>query len=358
MEYVRFSIPARPKQYFWCNIRRNLFKNKIHEFKRYGVSSPSQSVNIKNKISLGLTKHIVDGRTLDDISNEFGISYTYVVQLHRRLGDSLVQYLTDNPISKDGSSIEYLVRSNILDKLGIKYEQQPNIDGLKPDFFLPDSNLVIECDGLYWHSEANNIGRTHHLDRRKKFEAIGLRFLSFREDEITDPLKFDIISSIILNAIGTSFRVFARKLQVSDIGSNFFDENHLMGIGTKKSGIGLSDSNGPVIGMTFKRVPNEVNSFEIDRVCTRKGFQVVGGMSRLISVFRRKHPDSKIRTFVDRRYGSGSGLLKMGFRFVHEYPSFRWTNFRRTEHRLKFRKDIPPGWSKIWDCGQAKFVFI
>jgi very-short-patch-repair endonuclease len=49
------------------------------------------------------------------------------------------------------SSIE-IVLSSILDDLKIKYEFQKSIGFFIFDFLLPDYNILIECNGDYWHS--------------------------------------------------------------------------------------------------------------------------------------------------------------------------------------------------------------
>jgi G:T-mismatch repair DNA endonuclease (very short patch repair protein) len=40
----------------------------------------------------------------------------------------------------------------LLDNIGVKYEKQFEIDGkFVVDTFIPDVNLIIQCDGDYWH---------------------------------------------------------------------------------------------------------------------------------------------------------------------------------------------------------------
>lgn len=321
---------------------------------KYGVSSTSKLDSTRDKISNSITRHTIEGRNLREIADEFSLSYTYVVQLHRRLGHTLLQWLSDNPINSDGSSIEAIFRSEILESLGVGFVQQPDISGLRPDFFVPSHNLIVECDGLYWHSEARGHTRMRHFDRRVKFESIGYKFLSFREDELLNPHLIPIIRSMVSNSVGMSTKVHARKTKIVDVGQSFLHKNHMMGCGSKKTGYGLEFDGDIVMAMTFKRSPK--SGWEIDRMCTLSNHIVVGGVSKLLSHFVNMQSPSNISTFVDRRYGTGCGLLKLGFILKHEYPSFRWTNFRDTCHRLKFRGTPTAGWTKIWDYGQAKFV--
>ena len=52
-----------------------------------------------------------------------------------------------------------------LDTLGIAYEFQKIIGRCIVDYYLPEHNIVIECDGDYWHSLPKNKARDKKRDR-------------------------------------------------------------------------------------------------------------------------------------------------------------------------------------------------
>ena len=80
------------------------------------------------------------------------------------------------------SALETTV-ANVLDALGINYERQAFVAGTFPDFLIPDRNLILECDGEYWHSRP---GRKEYDARRDaRLEAIGYRVLRLPEENIT-----------------------------------------------------------------------------------------------------------------------------------------------------------------------------
>lgn len=60
------------------------------------------------------------------------------------------------------TSIEEKVRL-ALEKLGIKYQQEVKIGAYRADFLLPESKIVIECDGEYWHRSL----KARERDKRK-----------------------------------------------------------------------------------------------------------------------------------------------------------------------------------------------
>lgn len=87
------------------------------------------------------------------------------------------------------SSIELKVKEQ-LDCLGIRYIQQKHIHDKKNqkhyyvDFYIPYLNLVIECNGEYWHSEEWKNDRDKNL---KKFvEKTGHKIIFIWEYEIRD----------------------------------------------------------------------------------------------------------------------------------------------------------------------------
>lgn len=62
------------------------------------------------------------------------------------------QAIRCNHQSRRSSSLERAV-ANVLDILEVQYEAQKRIGRYSVDFYLPERNLVIECDGEYWHQD-------------------------------------------------------------------------------------------------------------------------------------------------------------------------------------------------------------
>lgn len=64
--------------------------------------------------------------------------------------------------------------AKLLDKLGLKYEEQKAMYFWVVDFYLPDYNLVIEANGDYWHAnpkEFNNENMTKDQKQRRLRDA-------------------------------------------------------------------------------------------------------------------------------------------------------------------------------------------
>ena len=57
---------------------------------------------------------------------------------------------------KGRTTIEIIIK-DLLEDLGIKYKEQYKIEKFYFDFYLPEKNTLIECDGDYWHSKEKAI---------------------------------------------------------------------------------------------------------------------------------------------------------------------------------------------------------
>lgn len=103
---------------------------------------------------------------------------------------------TNNAFQQGGrrSSIEYAVE-HVLIALNEPFEAQKPIGPWLVDFYLPQRNLVIECDGRYWHS----LPKRQKLDRQKDYwlETRGYKIVRLGEDAI----KANVLASVFVNAL-------------------------------------------------------------------------------------------------------------------------------------------------------------
>lgn len=84
------------------------------------------------------------------------------------------------------SSIEKAV-ALVLDELQILYIQQKPIGRYFADFFLPQFNLVLECDGDYWHSSSE--AQAYDAKRDKWMRTRGLNVIRLSEKLIKTDAK-------------------------------------------------------------------------------------------------------------------------------------------------------------------------
>lgn len=88
------------------------------------------------------------------------------------------------------SSLETATKA-VLDLLGESYEQQARFRWYSVDFYLPERNTVIECDGSYWHS----LPKQQRIDKAKDsyLRNRGVSVVRITEEEI----RRDVWSAVV-----------------------------------------------------------------------------------------------------------------------------------------------------------------
>lgn len=318
-----------------------------HHMKIKEVAQKAVEKGVQTKIKQGKVK-IFRQKTISEWANFAGYSRSRFHTLIKQYGFEQAIKMTPH--------ISYLesIFKNWFDLEGIEYKTHFKVDKYYSDFYLPKNNLIIELDGLYWHSEAINKDCMYHINKKNKYNECGYNSVFFREDEINS--KLDIIKSMILNKCGLSNKIYARKCNITKGSTKFIDDNHLMSNG-HGSILSLFYKNEEICNLQFFRKKDE--DFEISRFCSKLNTVVIGGFSKLLKQFILDYKPLKVITFVDMRYGNKCEyLLDLGFKYIHSYPSYRWTDSHISYHWSKYpgNSGYEHGLVKIWDCGQAKYI--
>lgn len=331
-------------------------KSRQTMMSKYGVDNLMKSPEVKRdrvkkclqtKIDKGIVA-IHKGRTKREWAKETGFSRSRFSVLVKENGWELAVKMTPRISSLEAIVEDWLIQS------GIAYSKQVKIGKYYADFTI--GNLAIELNGTYWHSELHK-SDDYHVKKRDFYIQEGFTPLFFGEDEVTQ--KFHIVKSVILNKLGKSARLFARKLKISPVskkeGAKFLEDNHLMGQGRGEC-IGLYNGTDLVSLMRLCRVKG--NNWEISRFCNKVGHSVVGGLSKILSFFTEKFCPESLISFVDLRYGTGDYMESLGFIKGKAFKSFKWTDGKNLFNRMKFPSNS--GYEhklyKLWDCGQLKFI--
>lgn len=337
-----------------CVLQAEEVKDKIiaTNLERYGVDRPAKTESVKNKIvesqkRSGIIK-LLDGKTRREWAKECDISYSGFNVRVRKYGlDAAIK------MERHQTEIEFVVEE-ILKRAGIHYLKNIAIENRIADFVIPSKQLIIEVDGLYWHSDAINGDKRYHRKKMELYHRHGYSTLFFREDEISR--RRPLVESIIRNRLGLSDIVYGRKLTLTDLdrdnSKDFFNTNHLMGFG---SGLVMGLYDGCGIRCAIQIV-NKGEYVYVSRFCNAVGITVIGGLSKLLSAIYEDYKKDVV-SFVDLRYGNGKSLEKLGFIAESERLSFKWVKNDSTYHRMKFPSDsgYSFGCFKIWDCGQRKY---
>jgi len=287
-------------------------------------------------------------------------------------------HFTENEVSK---FIRY--------DLGVEIIQNDTkvLNGKELDVLIPSVNVAVEFNGLYWHSEMGSRGRidrNYHLNKTIDCAKRGIQLLHIFEDEWVS--KKEIVKSIIARAItNTSIKIGARKCKIERLSSrdanDFLNLNHIQGQHSGSVRYGLRYKNDIVCVMTFGKSRFSTNhEWEVYRLCSKIGYTIQGGASKMLRAFEQEYNPSSIITYSDKRLFTGNVYREMGFTKTHETrPGYYYVDIDSgcgvRLNRVKFQKHklsnlltkfdntlsekdnmINNNYSRIWDVGQHVFV--
>jgi len=329
-----------------------LQKSKETCLRKYGVDHHSKRSGYKYIIRKALkangTNKTYNNKLMVEIAEEKGLVLDSMYKRIKKYGPDIAMSM-----QKKESGLETFFEESILKPLNIPYEKQFRISNRIADFKI--NNLILECDGLYWHSEAYR-EKNYHKEKRELYISEGFTSLFFTEDEILN--QKEKVESIILNKLNRSNRIFARKCVIRELSKDeaneFFANNHLMGKGRGRA-FGLYYNNNLVTAIRVFRLGT---GLDVSRFCHQIQTNVIGGFSKLIKHVEKTLNPSFVQTFIDLRYGSGEYLNSLGFEKKTEYLSFSWVKNSLKVHRMNFPSNsgYNSGFVKLWDCGQAKYI--
>jgi len=381
-----------------------LDKMKKTCLKRYGVENPGQlrkTIDVNKELMLD---KIISGVRLQycsmlDISSYISTNKDNKYKFKCNYCDNIFFSHLENghqpkcPICFNGSLIEQYI-SEILSMFNIKYitNDRSIISPYELDFYLPDYNIAIECNGIYWHAE-NQLAnrkllpcsiRNYHLFKYNMCKKNGIKLLQFFEDEILD--KKVIVESMILNRLGLSEKLCgARQCNIVDISAKiankFLNDNHIHG-----RNYGSTDSMGAIYKgnlvsvMSFKKgnISRKSTQMELDRFCTKTHYYIPGISSKMFSRFlKTRQVFGNILTYSDLRFGVGSVYKYLGFNFISQsLPNYFYVIGTKRKHRFSYRKSVlknklrtfdptlteyqnmlSNGYDRVWDCGHFKFLY-
>lgn len=135
--------------------------------------------------------------------------------------------------------------------------------------------------------------------------------------------KREIVASRLRSLMGLNQKIHGRKCQILRVdklaASEFLIANHLQGNCNARYHFALVLEKEIVAIATFsaaRMLSNRVvpaRSFELLRFATKKGFTVVGGLTKLLHHFQGIQKMDELMTYTDIAFAGNSGFKKMGF---------------------------------------------
>lgn len=290
--------------------------------------------------------------------------------------------LNCNPHNRFASSIETEILSFLHEyNVVTKPHDRTILGGEEIDILLPQLNMAIECDGIYWHGElAGKKNKKYHLSKTNRCAEKNIELMHIWDWEWK--CKQDIVKSILLNKIKKSEKFHARKCVIKEVSNvdktEFLIKNHIQGDDTSSIRIGLYKDDVLLSVMTFvKSRYDKKYQYELSRYCNTLNTHIVGGASKLFAHFVKNYDVNSVVTYSDKRLFTGSVYKNIGMRFVSHTPAgyhyFHTNNCvpigRSHFQKHKLNKKLKQfdtnlsewknmqinGYDRIWDCGHFKF---
>lgn len=371
--------------------------------KKFGTDYPLQNndflLKIKNKFNISfLNKLIIKMKRISNIKPLFSIDeYNGTKQqLYRwqclKCDNIFYDNIDDGKIPfcnlcypKSSSLFEFRIEDCFHADITIIKNSRNIIKPLELDFYIPNHNLAIECNGLYWHTEKfGKKNKNYHLNKTELCNEKNIQLLHIFENEWIDPIKQNIWKSIINNKLHKiSNKIFARKCEIKNLSSDnvivniFLNNNHLQGQCNSLIKLGLYYNNEIVSLMTFGKSRYDKNyEWELLRFCNKINTLVIGGASKLFKYFIENYKPKSIISYADKRYSNGNLYLKLNMQFIENTkPNYYYYKNCQIFNRISFQKHKLQkklenydseltewenmqlnGYDRIWDCGHLKFI--
>ena len=382
------------------------YKEKINKtcLEKYGVNHYTKTDEYKEKVNktclekYGTTHHTKS--ELSHLDTKIRNDENYI----KYLGDSISLFLCDKGHNFEISSDNYYHRkeSNLLCTICFPIGDQKSIkekklldyiksvysgeiiesyrDFMEIDIYLPELKIGFEFNGLYWHSSKFK-SNSYHLDKTNYFKDRGIRIIHIWEDDLD--LKFDIIKSQINSLIGLNKKIFARKCTVREVNTKeyktFLDDCHIQGSVTSQIRIGLYFEDDLVGIMGFNKTEGrkkmELGGYNLNRFCNKRGFNIVGGASKLLNFFVKNNYVKRIVSYADKDWSVGNLYETLGFYNVSDGRSdYKYIVNGCRVHKSRYKKDklnledktkttesqemAKRGIYRIYDCGKLKYEKI
>ena len=252
------------------------------------------------------------------------------------------------------------------------------------DIFLPELNIAIEYNGLYWHSERGGKFQDYHLEKFLQAKNKNIRLIQIFADEWMN--KNVLVKNKLTNILNKSVnKIYARKCTITEIDkklkNKFLNQYHIQGEDRSNIKLGIK-YNGILVGvMTFSNprlslgAKPKVGSYELSRYAT--SCNIIGGASKLVSFFIKKYKPNFIYSYSDNRWTDPDNNMYLKLNFSKSKPSkpgYWYTkDFKVRFHRFNFNKFALKkmgadtenktekeimnelGYTRVWDCGTTRY---
>lgn len=178
-------------------------------------------------------------------------------------------------------------------------------------------DFIIRFYGVDYH-KVDNVGRNYLSFEKQNFEKQNLKMIQVWDDQYNN--SQNLYNNVITKIIGKKKNTIigARKCKMVNLKDlskqkikDFINEYHLQGFIGYTHGFGLTYNDELLFITTFKIKSIIKDNWEIGRVCTKDGFVVYGGLSKLWSHFLKEINPKNCITYCDRSLFFGNAYRNL-----------------------------------------------
>lgn len=275
-------------------------------------------------------------------------------------------------------------------------EHRAKIGNIEVDLYIPRSNIAVEFNGLYWHSETRGKDRYYHANKTHACAEHDVRLIHVWEDDWRE--RRDLVVRGLAHRLGVTHglltdgvllspspdlveRIGARKLKpvvlAHEAAAAFLYANHIQGAASGSLRVGLKDAHGSLRAVMVAKRTRQPGIWTIERYATR-GI-IAGGFTKLLG-YARATAEGGVKkwvTFSDSSVSDGELYRSTGFTAEKMLPpDYSYVVGKSRVHKFnyrreRFKKDPDLTWvedasetqlaqvnglHRVWDTGKIRWV--
>ena len=345
-------------------------KAKLTCLKRYGVDNAAKSPELLEKRYKSLQEHSGpyhgserESKYINTMMEKYGVPYSCLLPsatgygITSKINNKFLQLLIQNGINVTEDDMEFRIQNRLY------------------DIRIPNTNILIEIDPTYTHTTKKTLkcsGKqpNYHLTKTILAESNGYRCV-----HVWDWDDWNRIIKMFL----PRKKLYARNMNIyvlknKNVINSFLNDNHIQGTARgQKLCLGLVQDDKLYQILTVGKPRYNTNyDTEIIRMCTRSGYQVIGGTSKLFK-FACAYGLGKVISYCDRSKFTGEVYRNIGMELKEATsPSKIWSKGKRYVTAATLAKNgydrifktsygkgtnneelmLENGWLPIYNCGQ------
>lgn len=226
------------------------------------------------------------------------------------------------------------------------------------DLYIPNLNLAIEYDGLFWHNE-KKVGREYHLNKTAMCESKGVRLLHIFEDEWRN--KKETVKCFLRSIISPSTTSLTPNYKIISLDKSTANttlfQNTILDYTIENINYGMEINNEIVGVMCFKQISKSKYELIVNTCYTPYD-------AKLFEAFLNDHKPKQVIAFADKRYYTKDQYCNLGFELDGEIAPDYFYLTKESGDRFpeKIQKNQLENYkkrkySKIFDCGKYTFIW-